>query len=125
MKFRGYLELIESVKDFEFNIEINGITYKVIRDRHLTQKRAGDNKPKDFNMSKSKYAKLFEEALNSKMNLSKAFSVTWASSNTRNNIISAVLKGSNFEVFGAIMNSNMDADKLYKAALQRIHITSL
>ena len=76
-------------------------------------------------MSKSKYAKLFEEALNSKMNLSKAFSVTWASSNDRNNIISAVLKGSNFEVFGAIMNSNMNADKLYKAALQRIHITSL
>ena len=125
MKFRGYLELIESVKDFEFNIEINGITYKVIRDRHLTQKRAGDNKPKDFNMSKSKYAKLFEEALNSKMDLSKAFSVTWASTNDRNNIISAVLKGYNFEVFGAIMNSNMDADKLYKAALQRIHITSL
>ena len=74
MKFREYLELIESVKDFEFNIEINGITYKVIRDRHLTQKRADDNNPKDFNMSKSKYAKLFEEALNSKMDLSKAFS---------------------------------------------------
>ena len=71
-------------------------------------------------MSKSKYIKLFDEALNSKMDLSKAFSVTWASTNGRNNIISAVLKGTNFEVFGAIMNSAIDADKLYKAALQRI-----
>ncbi len=125
MRFRNYIELIESVKDFEFDIEINEIPYKVIRDRHLTQKRAGDNKPKDFNMSKSKYTKLFDEALNSRMDLTKAFSVTWASGNGRNNIISAVLKGTNFEVFGAIMNSTIDADKLYKAALQRIHINSL
>ncbi len=65
------------------------------------------------------------EALNSRMDLTKAFSVTCVSGNGRNNIISAVLKGTNFEVFGAIMNSAIDADKLYKAALQRIHINSL
>ena len=76
-------------------------------------------------MSKSKYSKLFQEALNSKMDLTKPFSVSWTSNNGRNNIISAVLKGTNFEVFGAIMNSAIDADKLYKAALQRIHINSL
>ena len=76
-------------------------------------------------MSKSKYIKLFDEALNSRMDLTKAFSVTWTSGNGRNNIISAVLKGTNFEVFGAIMNSTIDADKLYKVALQRIHINSL
>ena len=76
-------------------------------------------------MSKSKYIKLFDEALNSRMDLTKAFSVTWVTENGRNNIISAVLKGTNFEVFGAIMNSAIDADKLYKAALQRIHINSL
>ena len=32
MRFRNYIELIESVKDFEFTVEINDITYKVIRD---------------------------------------------------------------------------------------------
>lgn len=28
MRFRNYIELIESVKDFEFDIEINEIPYK-------------------------------------------------------------------------------------------------
>ena len=122
MKFREYLELIESVKDFEFNIEINGITYKVIRDRHLTQKRAGDNKPKDFNMSKDKYKKAIEQALNSKLNLNKSFSLTW-NSNGKNNILSLIMKDEKtFSVFGAIMNSSDPEESLYKSATQRLKI---
>ena len=62
------------------------------------------------------------EALNSRMDLTKAFSVTCVSGNGRNNIISAVLKGTNFEVFGAIMNSKKSEDELYKVADQRLKI---
>ncbi len=119
-----YLNLHESIKEFEFVITIDDIEYKVIRDWHLTQKRTGDNKPKDYNMSKAKYTRIFEQALKSNMDLSKPFSITW-SSNNKNNIISAVMKKGIFEVFGAIMNSKIDAQKLYKVALQRLHLNKI
>ena len=122
MKFRIYLDLIEAVKDFEFDILIDETKYKVIRDRHLTQKRAGDNKPKDFNMSKDKYKKAIEQALNSKLNLNKSFSLTW-NSNGKNNILSLIMKDEKtFSVFGAIMNSSDPEESLYKSATQRLKI---
>lgn len=128
MKYNILEELLsvnEAVKDIQFKITIDAKDYIVIRDSHLLQKRKGDPKPKDFNMSKSKYQKLFTEALKSNMNLNKAFSVEWQSNNGKYNIISAILVNDTFEVFGAIMSSKTDSGKLYPVAKQRLNLNTL
>lgn len=120
--FITYLRLNEAVKDKVFNISIDSIEYTVDRRGHLLQKRAGDNKPKDFNMSKDKYRRAIEQALNSNLNLNKSFSLTW-SNNDKNNILSLIMKDNRtFSVFGAIMNSSEPEESLYKAATQRLKI---
>lgn len=58
--FITYLQLNEAVKDKVFNVDINGVEYTIDRRGHLLQKRSGDNKPKDFNMSKDKYRRAIE-----------------------------------------------------------------
>ena len=120
--FITYLRLNEAVKDKVFNVFIDGIEYTVDRRGHLLKKRTGDNKPKDFNMSKDKYKKAIEQALNSKLNLNKSFSLTW-NSNGKNNILSLIMKDEKtFSVFGAIMNSSDPEESLYKSATQRLKI---
>lgn len=128
MKYNILQELLsinESVKDIRFKIIVDSKEYTVIRDSHLLQKRKGDAKPKDFNVSKSKYQKLFTEALKSNMNLNKAFSIEWQSNNGKYNIISAILVKDVFEVFGAIMNTSKDSSKLYPVAKQRLNLNTL
>lgn len=120
--FREHLQVLEAVKDKTFDIKVDGIVYKVIRDNHLLSKRKGDNKPKDFKMSKEKYKKLITNVLNSNLNLEKPISVTWID-NGKSNVISLDMKDSNtFSIFGAIMNSDKPEDELYKAAEQRLKI---
>lgn len=122
---QNILNLHEAVKDTQFKIVIDEKEYTVIRDSHLLQKRKGDAKPKDFNMSKSKYEKIFQAALSSNMDLNKAFSIEWQSSNGKFNIISSILIGTNFEVFGAIMNASRDSSKLYPVAKQRLNLNNI
>lgn len=50
--FKEYLSINESVKEKIFTININDINYIIDRRGHLLTKRKGDNKPKDFKMSK-------------------------------------------------------------------------
>lgn len=120
--FKEYLQVLEAVKDKTFNIEVDNIVYKVIRDNHLLTKRKGDNKPKDFKMSKEKYKKLIISVLNSNLNLEKPISITWVDSG-KSNVISLDMKDNNtFSIFGAIMNSDKSEDELYKAAEQRLKI---
>lgn len=120
--FITYLRLNEAVKDKVFNISIDSIEYTVDRRGHLLQKRTGDNKPKDFNMSKDKYRRAIEQALNSNLNLNKSFSLTWYN-NDKNNILSLIMKDNRtFSVFGAIMNSSEPEESLYKAVTQRLKI---
>ena len=120
--FITYLRLNEAVKDKVFNIDIDNVEYTVDRRGHLLQKRAGDNKPKDFNMSKDKYKRAIEQALNSNLNLNKSFSLIW-SNNGKNNILSLIMKDNKtFSIFGAIMNSSEPEESLYKADTQRLKI---
>lgn len=120
--FIEYLRLNEAVKDNVFTVNIDDIDYIIDRRGHLLKKRTGDNKPKDFNMSKDKYKRAIEQALNSNLNLTKSFSLTW-SSNGKNNILSLIMKNNNtFSVFGAIMNSSDPEESLYKSATQRLKI---
>ena len=120
--FITYLRLNEAVKDKVFTIDIDDVEYTVDRRGHLLQKRAGDYKPKDFNMSKDKYRRAIEQALNSNLNLNKAFSLTW-SNNGKNNILSLIMKDNKtFSIFGAIMNSSEPEESLYKADTQRLKI---
>ena len=73
-------------------------------------------------MSKDKYKKAIEQALNSKLNLNKSFSLTW-NSNGKNNILSLIMKDEKtFSVFGSIMNSSDTEESLYKSATQRLKI---
>ena len=120
--FREHLQVLEAVKDKIFEVKVNDIAYKVIRDSHLLAKRKGDNKPKDFKMSKEKYKRLIINVLNSRLNLEKPISVTWTD-NGKSNVISLDMKDSNtFSIFGAIMKSDKSEDELYKAAEQRLKI---
>lgn len=120
--FREYLLINESVKEKIFTLSINDVDYKIDRRGHLLTKRKGDNKPKDFKMSKEKYKKAIQQALKSDLDLTKSFSLTWED-NGKNNIISLIMKDSNtFSIFGAIMNSDKSEDELYKAAEQRLKI---
>ena len=120
--FREYLLINESVKEKIFTITINDFNYTIDRRGHLLTKRKGDNKPKDFKMSKEKYKKLIISVLNSNLNLEKPISVTWTD-NGKSNVISLDMKDSNiFSIFGAIMNSDKPEDELYKAAEQRLKI---
>ena len=121
--FITYLRLNEAVKDKVFTIDIDDVEYTVDRRGHLLQKRAGDYKPKDFNMSKDKYRRAIEQALKSTLNLRKSFSLIRVSPNGKNNILSMILKNNNiFSVFGAIMNSSDPEESLYKSATQRLKI---
>ena len=120
--FREYLSINESVKEKIFTININDIYYVIDRRGHLLTKRKGDNKPKDFKMSKEKYKKAIQQALNSDLDLTKSFSLTWEDKG-KNNILSLIMKDNNtFSIFGAIMNSDKPEDELYKAAEQRLKI---
>ncbi len=120
--FRVYLSINESVKEKIFTININNINYVIDRRGHLLTKRKGDNKPKDFKMSKEKYKKAIQQALKSDLNLTKSFSLTWEDKG-KNNILSLIMKDNNtFSIFGAIMNSDKPEDELYKAAEQRLKI---
>jgi hypothetical protein len=121
--FIRWLRLNEAVKEQVFEILIDNQEYTVDRRGHLLQKRTGDNKPKDFNMSKDKYKRAIEQALKSTLNLRKSFSLIWVSPNGKNNILSMILKNNNtFSVFGAIMNSSDPEESLYKSATQRLKI---
>lgn len=120
--FREHLLINESVKEKIFTISINDINYVIDRRGHLLTKRKGDNKPKDFKMSKEKYKKAIQQALESDLDLTKSFSLTW-SDKGKNNILSLIMKDNNtFSIFGAIMNSDKPEDELYKAAEQRLKI---
>lgn len=120
--FKEYLSINESVKEKIFTININDINYIIDRRGHLLTKRKGDNKPKDFKMSKEKYKKAIQQALNSDLDLTKSFSLTWEDKG-KNNILSLIMKDNNtFSIFGAIMNSDKPEDELYKAAEQRLKI---
>ena len=120
--FREYLSINESVKEKIFTININDINYVIDRRGHLLTKRKGDNKPKDFKMSKEKYKKAIQQALESDLDLIKSFSLTWEDKG-KNNILSLIMKDNNtFSIFGAIMNSDKREDELYKAAEQRLKI---
>lgn len=112
-------EITEAVKDKQFKIVINDEEYTVIRDKHLTQKRNGVPKPKDFNMSKQKY----EVALQNldKINIKEPFSFTWRVNN-KSNIISASIKDKTITIFGAIMNSDKPEEKLYSDVTNRASI---
>lgn len=121
--FIRWLRLNEAVKDQVFEVLIDNQEYTVDRRGHLLQKRTGDKKPKDFNMSKEKYKRDIEQALKSTLNLRKSFSLIWVSSNGKNTILSMILKNNNtFSVFGAIMNSSDPEESLYKSATQRLKI---
>lgn len=120
--FREHLIINESVKEKIFTVNINDINYVIDRRGHLLTKRKGDNKPKDFKMSKEKYKKAIQQALNSDLDLTKSFSLTWEDKG-KNNILSLIMKDNNtFSIFGAIMNSDKPEDELYKAAEQRLKI---
>ena len=118
--FIEWLRLNEDVKEKEFKITIKNIEYTVIRDKHLRQKRNGDNKPKDFKMSKAKYEKLFNNI--DKIDTTIPFSFTWTDNN-KSNIISAELVGVKIVVFGAIMNSALKETQLYPLVKNRISVT--
>lgn len=117
--FKELFYLHEAVKEKQFKINIDSVEYTVIRDSHLLQKRNGDVKPKDFRMSKTKYAQVLSHI--DKVDTSKSFSFTWYE-NGKSNIISAELKGNNIKIFGAIMNSSKDAKDLYPRVTNRYHI---
>lgn len=73
-------------------------------------------------MSKEKYKKAIQQALESDLDITKSFSLTW-SDKGKNNILSLIMKDNNtFSIFGAIMNSDEPEDELYKAAEQRLKI---
>ena len=120
--FREWLvekELNEVVKDKQFKIIINNIEYTVIRDNHLTQKRKGDPKPKDFKMTKNKYQEVLQNL--DKINIEEPFSFTWTINN-KSNIISASIKDKTITIFGAIMNSDKSEEKLYSDVTNRASI---
>lgn len=120
--FREHLIINESVKEKIFTVNINDINYVIDRRGHLLTKRKGDNKPKDFKMSKEKYKKAIQQTLESDLDLTKSFSLTW-SDKGKNNILSLIMKDNNtFSIFGAIMNSDKPENELYKAAEQRLKI---
>lgn len=126
-KFRKWLEINEAIKDRVFKIIILNEEYIVSRESHIFDKRGNDNKPRDFNMSKGKYQKVFELFLNSQnsVNMKKPVTITWEDSNGKYNALSANINHQKklIAVFGAIMNAKVsDPNKLYFDAKNRYHI---
>lgn len=99
-----------------FDIEINGEIFKIIRDDHLLEIRKGENKPKDFKMSKNKYQKLISLTLNYKTNLLTCF--IWGKDGKFNGI--SIIKTDNkIRIIGAIMNAKKE-ESIYPKAKNRI-----
>lgn len=124
MGFREWIRLNEEVKVIEFDINIDGNTYKVIRGPHLVEIRDGDNKPKDYILSINKYQELFTRLFKrlNEINLRKPISITWTNKNTTSNIISFDIKKNNIKVFGCIVNSSKNHTKLYPKYTNRIYV---
>lgn len=114
----------EEVKVIEFDINIDGNTYKVIRGLHLVEIRDGDNKPKDYILSINKYQELFTRLFKmlNEVNLKKPISITWTNKNTTSNIISFDIKKNTIKVFGCIVNSSKNHTKLYPKYTNRIYV---
>ena len=112
--------LFEATLPYTITTNIDGNDYKIIRTKHLIDKRDKDPKPKDYKMTKAKYQKLLELSL-AKMTSNISYSVTWTYNN-KSNVISWEKDDDKFYVFGAIMGSNGDYNKLYSKAQNRIHL---
>ena len=125
MKFRELYEILESVSEINFAININGSKYYITRDWHLLQNRNGDIKQKDFAMTISRYKTIFKIFFgsNHNLNLTKPISVTWNDlKDNKSNIISFELNGQNIKIFGAIMNSSKSHEKLYPRFTNRLYL---
>ena len=117
--FREYLD--ESTKiGNEFDISINGIAFRVEREFHVRQPRGNLKIPRDGGLSINKYKTILEKAL-PYMLKDDVYSITWTSNN-KNNLISLTKRNNTFSIFGAIIKSTDDIDKLYKKAINRINL---
>lgn len=111
--------LLESKMKNKFNIEINNVTYRIIRDYHVRQSRNGYN-PRDAGMSTNKYRKIMELSIDNVQD-GNTYTITW-SDNGKNSAISITRIGYDINVFGAIIKSKDKIDKLYAVAKNRINL---
>lgn len=117
--FREYLEESSKLSN-NFNIIINGNTFYVEREFHVRQARGNTNFPRDAGVSMNKYKIIIEKALPF-MTKDDTYSITWTS-NGKNNIISLTKVNNTFSVFGAIIKSPDNINKLYSKAINRINL---
>ena len=105
-----------------FNLDINDKEYTIFRNNHLLQNRVGDNKPKDFKMSKAKYKDVFSKIRLFDLIPNIPYTVTWKQNSKSNAISFKINKKNTITVFGAIHNSSKDENSLYPKAINRINI---
>lgn len=121
MIFTTYREFLEeSSIPREFEIEINDTKYIVKRTVHLTQFRKGDNKPRDFKMTKNKYQYVLSAAFN-KIKDDKVTTITWVDKN-KNNAIVISFKDNIFNIISAVHNSDKDRTKILDKSPNIIHV---
>ena len=114
------LFLAESKIPSKFTTIIDNKEFTITRNYHVQTPRNNSKIPRDAGMSKTKYIKLISLSINS-MSEDGVYSITWTG-NAKNNIISVTKKDYTFEIFGAIIKTTDNIDKLYKKAEKRINL---
>lgn len=112
--------LLEAKLDKNFNIDVAGEDYKVIRTVHVTTARKGDNKPRDYKMSNKRYQEILSKVLD-KIPDDKVTTITWTEKD-KNNVLVLVLKDNEFRIISAINNTNTSKDKLFNKSPNIIHL---
>lgn len=112
--------LLEAKLDRNFNIDVAGELYKVIRTVHVTTARTGDNKPRDYKMSNKRYQEILSKVIE-KIPDDKVTTITWTEKD-KNNVLVLVLKDNEFRIISVINNTNTSKDKLFNKSPNIIHL---
>ena len=121
MSFSTFRELIESVKQNQFNIIVDGKEYLIKRHFHVRDSRENSSLPRDYAMTKSKYAKVFSLSMN-KIDKNKPYTITWSSNGKSNAISVEFINDTTISIFSAIMKSDKPESKLFAKYIDRISL---
>lgn len=104
----------------EFIIIINDVEYKVTRTSHVITPRKGDNKPRDYKMSKEKYKNILSNSID-KIKDDKATTITWSNAGKTNAIVIQFVNNE-FKIITAINNAETEVKKLLNKSPNTINL---
>ncbi len=107
----------------EFNISINDDEYKITRTSHVITPRKGDNKPRDYKMSKEKYKNILSNSID-KIKDDKATTIKWSNAG-KNNAIVVQFIDNEFKIITAVNNADMGAEKLLSKSPNIINLGTI